>query len=163
MNHCKMLLAAGVTAIMGATAAQAQTNPAQNDAIQHVTAMSVMASAIPSADLDRSIAFYTKGLGMAVGDHVEMPSMTEVPLMLPGGGASMMLVKSKAAGSAAPAHSNLSRIVLAVPDIKALVSRLTAAGYHLDAPLTEQPTYHVVTGMLQDPDGNHLELVERTP
>ena len=162
MNHCKMLLAVVVTAVVAITGAQAQSTPAQNEALPHVTAMSMIAAAIPSSNLKRSIAFYTKGLGMTLGDRVEMPDMTEVPLMLPGHGTDMMLVKSKAAGPAA-APSALSRIVLAVPDIKALESRLTAAGYHLDGPISEQPKYQVITGVLRDPDGNHLELVQRTP
>jgi hypothetical protein len=57
----------------------------------------------------------------------------------------------------------LNRLILAVPDIKALGAKLIAAGYHLEAPIAQQAAYHVAVGQLQDPDGNRLELVQRLP
>ena len=48
----------------------------------------------------------------------------------------------------------VERIVLAVPDIKALESKLIAAGYHLNAPIAQQAKYQCV-GQVGDPDGDH--------
>jgi catechol 2,3-dioxygenase-like lactoylglutathione lyase family enzyme len=122
----------------------------------------MMASSIPCSDLERSIAFYTNGLGMTLAGRIEMPSGTEAPLMFPGGGAYIILFKPRAEASG-PMHGSLNRIILAVPDIKALETKLIAAGYHLSAPIAQQPKYHVAVGQLEDPDGNHLELVQRLP
>lgn len=162
MNHRNMILL-GLIAAFTSAAATLAAAPAGGEGPPPVTALSMMASALPSSDLDRSIAFYTQGLGMTLAGRIEMPSGTEAPLMLPGGGAFIMLFKPKAGGSVTVTPGAYNRIVLAVPDLKALEAKLIAAGYHLKAPILEQSKYHVAVGQLEDPDGNHLELVQRTP
>ena len=163
MSCNRLLLAAFLAALLSTAGAQERSSPGQNEAPPPVTALSMMASAVPCSDLERSIAFYTKGLGMTLGGRIEMGTVTEVPLMFPGGGSYLILLKSKADGTPLPVRGPLSRIILAVPDLKALDARLTAAGYHLKTPIAEQPKYHVAVGQLEDPDANHLELVQRTP
>jgi catechol 2,3-dioxygenase-like lactoylglutathione lyase family enzyme len=162
MSHRNMLLALGMTAWAAAAGAAAAAAPEGNQGPPPVTTLSMMASSIPCSDLERSIAFYTNGLGMTLRGRIEMPSGTEAPLLFPGGGANIILFKPKADPSAA-AHGSLHRLILAVPDIKALEAKLNAAGYHLNAPIAEQAKYHVAVGLLDDPDGNHLELVQRLP
>ena len=152
-----------VSAFVAFGLAQAQSVSGQTEAPAPVTAMSMMASAVPSSDLERSIAFYTKGLGMSQSGRVEMGPVTEVPLMFPGGGSYLLLIKPKAEVGTTPARGPMSRVILAVPDLKALEAKLIAAGYHLSGPIKEQAKYHVAVGQLEDPDGNHLELVQRTP
>jgi catechol 2,3-dioxygenase-like lactoylglutathione lyase family enzyme len=122
-----------------------------------------MASCIPSSDLERSIAFYTNGLGMTLGGRVEMGTVVEAPLMFPGGGTYLMLQHPKAAGTALPPRGALNRVVLAVPDVKALVARLAAAGYQIKGKVNENSQYRVTIAQLEDPDGNHIELVQRLP
>jgi catechol 2,3-dioxygenase-like lactoylglutathione lyase family enzyme len=161
MTHRKLMLALGLVFSLGAAAAAPPAAPGADVGPPPVTALSMMASSLLCADLDRSIAFYTNGLGMTVRGRIENPSGTEVPLMFPGGGAYIILFKAKAAGAAA--SHGASRLILAVPDVKVLEAKLVAAGYHLSAPIAEQPKYHVAVGQLEDPDGNHLELVQRTP
>jgi catechol 2,3-dioxygenase-like lactoylglutathione lyase family enzyme len=163
MSHRKMRLAVGAAVLVAFAGARAQSTPGQNVAPAPVASLSMMASTLPCSDLERSIAFYTKGLGMILSGRVEMGPVTEVPLMFPGAGAYLILLKPKAEGAPMPARGPLSRIILSVPDLKALEAQLTAAGYHLDGPIVEQPKYHVAVGQLKDPDGNHLELVQRTP
>jgi catechol 2,3-dioxygenase-like lactoylglutathione lyase family enzyme len=166
MSHRKITLAlsmAGIAACITAAGTAANAAPEGNQPPPPVTALSMMGSALPCADLDRSIAFYTNGLGMTLAARIEMPSATEAPLMFPGGGAYIMLFKPKGDGAPANTHGTLNRLILAVPDIKALEAKLNAAGYHLSAPVAEQPKYHVAVGQVEDPDGNHLELVQRLP
>jgi catechol 2,3-dioxygenase-like lactoylglutathione lyase family enzyme len=152
-----------MAAWFAAAAAAAQAAPGENESPPPVTTLSMMASVLPCSDLDRSIAFYTNGLGMTLARRIEMPSGIEAPLMFQGGGPYIILFKPKAGGAAIAASGSLHRIVLAVPDIKALEARLIAAGYHLSAPIAQQAKYHVAVGQLEDPDGNHLELVQRLP
>jgi catechol 2,3-dioxygenase-like lactoylglutathione lyase family enzyme len=163
MNYRKMRFAVGAAALIAFAGARAESTPGKNVAPAPAASLSMMASAVPCSDLERSIAFYTKGLGMTLGGRIEMGSVTEVPLMFPGAGTYLILLKPKAEGAPVPARGPLSRIILSVPDLKALETQLTAAGYHLDAPIAEQPKYHVAVGQLKDPDGNQLELVQRTP
>lgn len=157
-----ILLAAGAAIALSAGAAQAQSAPSDGS-LQPVKALTLVASSIPSSDLDRSIAFYTKGLGLTVGGRVEMGSVTEVPLLLPGGSAYMMLQHPKAAGAPLPVRGMLNRILIASPDLKALVARLAAAGYPLKGKLNENLQYKVAITQIEDPDGNHIELVQKLP
>lgn len=162
MSNSRMILTAAAV-FLAAVGARAQPGPAANDmAPQAVTATKLMASAVPSSDLDRSIAFYTKGLGMTSGGRMEMAKVTKAPLIFPGGGAYLMLQKPKEQGAPLPARGALGRVILAVPDLKALDAQLTAAGYHLKGGIHEEPQYHVAVGMIDDPDGNVIELVQRT-
>jgi predicted enzyme related to lactoylglutathione lyase len=164
MKDIGLILVAIAAVVFGLSRAQAQSAPQANAAApMPVKALAMMAAAIPSSDLDRSIAFYTKGLGMVSAGKVEMGSVTEAPLMFPGSGAYLMLQHPKTDGAALPARTMLNRIVLAVPDLKALQAQLAAAGYQLDGEIHEIAQYHVAVGQLEDPDGNHLELVQRTP
>jgi catechol 2,3-dioxygenase-like lactoylglutathione lyase family enzyme len=163
MTRYKMLLTAGLVACVTATAAQAQPTPAQNGGPPAVTALTLMSSAIPCSDLERSIAFYTKGLGMTEAGRNQAGNVTEAPLMFPGGGAYLILLHPNTEGTPLPARGMLNRVILAVPDLKALETRLTAAGYHLNGPINDMAKYHVAVGQMEDPDGNHLELVQRTP
>jgi catechol 2,3-dioxygenase-like lactoylglutathione lyase family enzyme len=159
MTHRIIMLALGLALSLSAAAAPPAAS-ANDVGPPPVTSLSMMASSLLCSDLDRSIAFYTNGLGLTVRGRIENPSGTEVPLMFPGGGAYIILFKPKAAG--APTRGS-SRVILAVPDVKALEAKLVAAGYRLSSPIAEQPKYHVAVGQLEDPDGNHLELVQRTP
>jgi catechol 2,3-dioxygenase-like lactoylglutathione lyase family enzyme len=163
MSRRRILLALGVAAWFGAAGTAAGAAAEGHEAPPPVTSLSMMASALPCSDLERSIAFYTKGLGMTLRGQIAMPSGTEAPLAFPGGGASIILFKPKADGTPMIAGGSLHRIILAVPDIKALEAKLNAAGYHLSAPIAQQPKFHVAVAQLEDPDGNHLELVQRLP
>jgi predicted enzyme related to lactoylglutathione lyase len=82
--------------------------------------------------------------------------------MFPGGGAYLILQHPKAEGTPLPTRGALNRVGLLVPDLKALESRLVAAGYQLAGKINEMPQYHVAVAQIQDPDGNHLELIQRT-
>ena len=92
MRHRNIMSALGILAVLaGASTAQA----AAEDGPPPVASLSMMASTLPCSDLDRSIAFYTNGLGMTLAGRIEMPSGTEAPLRFPGGGAYIILFKPK--------------------------------------------------------------------
>jgi catechol 2,3-dioxygenase-like lactoylglutathione lyase family enzyme len=143
----------------GAGAAQAQ--PAATPALSPASAMSLLTVAVPSTDLARSTAFYVGGLGLTAAGRMETANATEAPLIFPGGGPPLMLIASKAPGAALPVRGMLNRVVLNVPDVKGLEARLAAAGYPAKRPPFEEPQHHIVVGVIEDPDGNVLELVQR--
>jgi catechol 2,3-dioxygenase-like lactoylglutathione lyase family enzyme len=154
-------LACGAAQAQSQTQTQAQT--AASSGPPAAKALAVLSATFATADLDRSIAFYTKGLGLTAAARMERQEVTEVPLLFPGGGMSLLLMKWK--GDAASPHGKprIGRLILAVPDLKALAARLTAAGYSLQRPIAEQPQYRILVGLVEDPDGNQLELVQRGP
>jgi catechol 2,3-dioxygenase-like lactoylglutathione lyase family enzyme len=156
-------LAVALTSLLAFAIAQAaEPAPTKKDTSPIVAkALTMMSTSIPCSDLDRSIAFYTKGLGMTVSGRVAMGAIIEVPLEFPGGGANLILQHPKAEGTSLPIRGSLSRILLLVPDLKALETQLNAAGYALKGKINEMAQYKVAVAQLEDPDGNHIELIQR--
>jgi catechol 2,3-dioxygenase-like lactoylglutathione lyase family enzyme len=156
------MVAAAVAALAsGATQAQAETSPSSGPPA--AKALAVMSATFATSDLDRSIAFYTQGLGLMAAARMERQEVTEVPLLFPGGGMSLLLMKWKGDAASPQGKPRIGRLILNVPDLKALAAQLQAAGYALKRPIAEQPQFHILVGLVEDPDGNQLELVQRGP
>jgi catechol 2,3-dioxygenase-like lactoylglutathione lyase family enzyme len=145
------VIGAAVTMSLAAGSAAAAAAPATPAALR------MMAATFAVSDLDRAVAFYTQGLGLTAARVIENKANTEVPLLFPGGGMSLLVIKWKDA-AAAP-KPRVGRVILDVPDLRALEARLTAGGYRLRGPIVEQPQHHVLVAVVEDPDGNELELV----
>jgi catechol 2,3-dioxygenase-like lactoylglutathione lyase family enzyme len=121
----------------------------------------MISPALRCSDIDRSVRFYTQGLGMVEMGRVNLKEVTEIVLGFskepnqPG----IMLIKRKDDGATPKLElgSDYQRIVLRVPDVAALAGRLKAAGYAAGAIASSGP-YRIL--MIQDPDGYRYELVE---
>lgn len=124
-----------------------------------VSQIALMNVPLDVTDLDRAIAFYTKGLGLAAGPRINQPNVTELPVVFPAGTAGLNLVQIKN-----PSYKTRpvtpGRVTLAVPDVAALGAQLEAAGYHLHGPIVEVAQFRVQVAHVLDPDGNDLELVQ---
>lgn len=162
MNKRTRAIVLGAVFIAASGSVQAQSAPDAAAPAAPGTPMTMMASSLPCSNLERSIAFYTKGLGMVQNGRVEMGSTTEVPLVFPGGGAYLILQNPKTPTAPLPVRGALSRVTLNVPDLRYLAARLAAAGYPLKGGIHEMQQYGVAIGTAEDPDGNHIELVQRT-
>jgi len=159
MRSAKIAAVAAAALGMAAGFAHAQTPAAAGPPA--AKALSVMSATFAASDLDRSIAFYTKGLGLTVLEPMERKEVTEVPVLFPGGGMSLLLMKWKGDAAAPGGKPRIGRLILNVPDLRALAARLSAAGYQLQRPIAEQPQFHILAAVVEDPDGNELELVQR--
>jgi predicted enzyme related to lactoylglutathione lyase len=155
---------AAITACLTLSLAIAQQTPATAvDKVPADKALKMLGTAVPVTNLDRSLAFYTKGLGMQMTMRMERPDVVEVPLTFPGGGPYLILLWSKAATTTTPASTpSTRRVILDVPDLKSLESQLKANGYQFKGPINEIAQYHSAVALLDDPDGNHFELVQRS-
>lgn len=122
--------------------------------------MGLMSATFAVTDLDRAVAFYTQGLGLKTAGRIEHAEVTEVPLLFPAGGPSLLLIKSKTAPQAG-GPPRIGRVIVETPDLKALAAKLQAAGYPLAHPIAENVQHHVLVAVAKDPDGNELELVQR--
>jgi predicted enzyme related to lactoylglutathione lyase len=164
-KHChRMILwAARAAACLMIGGAYAQQAPKPDEAPPPVKALTMMATAVPVSDLERSLDFYTKGLGLVPTRRVKMGTTTEAPLNFPGGGPYIILLKSEVEGATLTPRAMSQRVILAVPDLKALEGQLKSAGYQLQGKINEMAQYHTAVAQLEDPDGNHIELVQRTP
>jgi catechol 2,3-dioxygenase-like lactoylglutathione lyase family enzyme len=123
----------------------------------------LMSPALRCSDCERSLRFYTQGLGMVEMGRVNLKDVTEIILGFSKDAAhpGIMLIQRKDAG-AAPAielGNGYQRTVLRVDDLQALADRLKAAGY-ATGPIGGGATYRIL--MIQDPDGYRYEVVELT-
>ncbi len=123
---------------------------------------SIMFAVAPTADPDRALAFYTKGLGMTQIRRTDHGAFTESSFTWPGEKSGIMLTYSKAGAAPNQARGMSNRLVLTVRDLRALAARLAAAGYPLRQPLRELPG-NAIIGFAEDPDGNMFELVQLPP
>lgn len=141
-----------------ATAAIQPTAASANPAAPTIKAMMLMAASVPCSDFERSMAFYTRGLGMT---SAQGAGPNEMALIFSGGGATLLLQKPRESVTPLPVRTGLSRLTLQVPDLKALGDRLAAAGFPLQGQISINTQYHVSIAQVQDPDGNQIELVQR--
>jgi catechol 2,3-dioxygenase-like lactoylglutathione lyase family enzyme len=121
----------------------------------------VMATGMRSSNLERSIRFYTEGLGMIVLTKLVSGPVTEVILGFQGkrDRPGLIVFQTKGADESLPVeHGNAdTKVVLGVTDIAAVAARLSSAGYpvgdiHHNGPYKILITY--------DPDGYKYEIVE---
>ena len=148
----------GLAASVVCAAALGQTAPSPSPPAKDI---GLLAATLSISDLDRSVAFYTKGLGLAAPARLDNLGSIEVPLLFPAGGPSLLLIKAKGPGPAAGGPPRIGRVIVNVANLAALQARLEAAGYHLAEPIAENPLRHVSVALVRDPDGNELELVQR--
>jgi catechol 2,3-dioxygenase-like lactoylglutathione lyase family enzyme len=125
--------------------------------------VSMIGPALRSTDLDRSIKFYTSGLGMTVVRKIPMGSSTEVILSFGGGPEQplILLYKDATPGKSPPIeHGNgFGRVVLRVSDATALSAQLVAAGYQVGEAHANSVN-HMKVFWVSDPDGYKYEITE---
>jgi uncharacterized protein len=125
------------------------------------------------SDLDRALAFYRDGLGLAsegviasefTGDD-DTPAGAIVLFRLHGGLLLALYPRSELAkdagiapGPARPGEFSLGHLVATRPDVDALLARAEAAG----ATLTDRPhdrPWGIYSGYFRDPDGHLWEVI----
>jgi catechol 2,3-dioxygenase-like lactoylglutathione lyase family enzyme len=121
----------------------------------------IMSTAMRSSDLDRSLRFYTVGLGMVVQGKVVAGPSTEVILGFEGHSdrAGVIVSQTKGPTESLPVdHGNENlKIVLGVADVVATAARLKAAGYSAGE-IRSNGGYKIL--VTHDPDGYTFEIVE---
>lgn len=128
--------------------------------------MNILHTMIRVGDLQRSIDFYTKVLGMNLLRQVDMPEQRYTVAFLgfgrgnADGGAEIELTYNYGVASYEPGTA-FGHIALGTPDVAATCAAIRAAGGNVirDAgPLKGGTT---VIAFVQDPDGYKIELIQR--
>lgn len=152
-------IGSGTFAALSAIAAEAPSPSAQNSTFGRWP--SVMSTGMRSSNLDRSIRFYTQGLGMTVLTTRVSGPVTEVIFRFPNSRdrPGVMVFQKKGDGESLPIdHGNSeTKVVLGVADVAAIANRLLAAGYPVGE-VQAHGAYKVL--WIQDPDGYQFEIVE---
>jgi len=122
---------------------------------------------LPVADLDRSIAFYTRLLGMKVRDrHASEARKVEVGLIGYGEKASapfLELIKDTSENAPARATPANIHVGIDTSDLRKLCAILEKEGVTFIRPLKERSDGSGLSAWIRDPDGHEFELAERHP
>jgi glyoxylase I family protein len=110
-------------------------------------------------DVNRSLEFYTQKLGFKL-DHKRPPAFAQVSsgnlkLILSGPGAS---VSRPMPDGQAQASGGWNRVILQVADLPSRIEALKKAGLHFRNRMEAGPGGKQI--LLEDPDGNPIELLE---
>ena len=122
---------------------------------------------LPVADLDRSVAFYTRLLGMRLKErHASEPRKVEVGLIGYGDEASAPFLELiKDTSERAPAQVTPANIHIGIDtsDLRKLCAILEREGVTFIRPLKQRSDGMGLSAWVRDPDGHELELAERHP
>lgn len=139
-------------------------SPAQAEAPAPQTS-SMMGVAINVVNIEKQLAFYTDVLGMKLKTRLPLGTKNEYILGFGEDPTSPALLLMHDTAPSAPAsiqHGNgFSRLVVNVPDLDAVLGRLTSLGYSHDGIHEVFNGYRIA--MTTDPEGYRLELVQRRP
>jgi len=122
---------------------------------------------LPVADLDRSIAFYTRLLGMKVNErHASEARKVEVGLIGYGEQASAPFLEliqdtsERASAQVTPANIHVG---IDTSDLRKLCAILEKEGVTFIRPFKQRSDGMGFSAWVRDPDGHELELAERHP
>ena len=125
----------------------------------------LMAPGLRVTDIDRSIAFYGAALGLVPATTLHHGPVTEVMLCADSkaGKLALILMRDETPGKSPPVDlgNGFEKIVMRVPDLTAVVSRMRAAGYPVGDVRSNTGGPSVL--MIRDPDGYSYELVGNGP
>lgn len=122
---------------------------------------------LPVADLDRSIAFYTRLLGMKVNErHASEARKVDVGLIGYGEQASAPFLELiQDTSERAPAQVTPANIHVGIDtsDLRKLCAILEKEGVTFIRPFKQRSDGMGFSAWVRDPDGHELELAERHP
>jgi lactoylglutathione lyase len=112
-------------------------------------------------DLDRSVEFYTKALGLEEKMKFDAGELHEVFVSGEGDGPAILLVKHADRTDAPVPWSGFEKIVFVTDDVGALHERVVAGGGEsVRAPFAIEKM-GIRIAVVRDPDGYVLELIEQ--
>lgn len=126
----------------------------------------LISTKITVSDLERSLAFYTRVVGLKPTDAADAEQartstsdFVEISLNQTGSrrDASLVLIRRKG-DIPTPSVARMTWVAFKVPDVAAAINRVKAAGYEIR---NEATAYQGVTfGIVYDPDGYTVEFLE---
>ena len=122
---------------------------------------------LPVADLDRSLAFYTRLLGMKVKErHASEARKVEVGLLGYGDKASepfLELIKDTSENAPVQVTPANIHVGIDTNNLRKLCTVLEKEGVAFMRPLKQRSDGMGLSAWIRDPDGHELELAERHP
>jgi lactoylglutathione lyase len=115
-------------------------------------------------ELDRSIAFYTKLLGMDLLRRTDYPEGRFTLAFVGYGDEAANTVLELTHNWDTPSYelgNGFGHIALGVPDITATCEHLAASGARITSPPGPMKHGSTIIAFIEDPDGYKIELIER--
>jgi lactoylglutathione lyase len=141
--------------------AQAQAEAATKSVVDDIIFRSV---GIGVSDLKKSVDFYTRVCGMKQVQTIKLDYMDEVILAYSADGTiakgSRLVLMHWTDGSKRNYKDNPIKLVLGVPDAKAVADRIRAEGLEIVREPVQSKVSPNIVGFAKDPDGYLIELLQ---
>ena len=113
------------------------------------------------SDLDRSVEFYTRGLGLQEKGKYDLGHMHEVLVGTEGDAVSILLIKYTKRSEAPDIGTGYEKLVLACDDVAGAYERALAEGGTSQLEPRTIEAMGLTVAMVRDPDGYLIELVRQ--
>ena len=113
------------------------------------------------SDLDRSVEFYTRGLGLQEKGKYDLGHMHEVLIGGDGDSVSIFLIKYTSRSEAPDLGTGFEKLVLACGDVAAAHAQALAEGATSQLEPRTIEAMGLTVAMVRDPDGYLIELVRQ--
>jgi lactoylglutathione lyase len=141
--------------------AQAQAEAATKSVVDDIIFRSV---GVGVSDLKKSVDFYTRVCGMKQVQTIKLDYMDEVILAYSADGTiakgSRLVLMHWTDGSKRNYKDNPIKLVLGVPDAKAVADRIRAEGLEIVREPVQSKVSPNIVGFAKDPDGYLIELLQ---
>jgi lactoylglutathione lyase len=141
--------------------AQAEAATATKSVVDDIIFRSV---GVGVSDLKRSVDFYTRVCGMKQVQTIKLDYMDEVILAYSADGTiakgSRLVLMHWTDGSRRNYKDNPIKLVLGVPDAKAVADRIRAEGLEIVREPVQSKVSPNIVGFAKDPDGYLIELLQ---
>ncbi len=122
---------------------------------------SLAAAGIGVSDLDQSVDFYTRVVGMEIKHCIHKKDLEQVVLAFPDSKGSNVVLMHYTDDSNPNYANNPDKLVFYVPDAVAFADAIAAEGLKIIFPPAPQPSVgNAVVGMATDPDGYWVEIIQ---
>ncbi len=115
-------------------------------------------------DLEKSVAFYSKVLGMVEFRTIELPSMKEKIMGFEGSKSAALILMQYHDKEIARKNQNAGKLVYYVDDTAATITAVKKSGGVIDREAgTHKEMGASIIGLARDLDGHQLELIQKPP
>lgn len=111
-------------------------------------------------DLERSIEFYSKVMGLTVEHRLEIPGVIEAVLVGDNGISKMQLAQQLEQSGPIVQGNSFWKLYIATDDCKALYQKALDAGCESLTEPMQLDEWKVIIAFIRDPDGYMIELME---
>jgi lactoylglutathione lyase len=112
------------------------------------------------SDLDRSVAFWERVIGIPVQSRTEIPGVKEVVLQAEIGGSRIQLAQRLADPGPIDMGSAMWKLYVDTDDCRALYDKVLAAGCESVSEPEQLDRWPVTVAFVKDPDGYLIELLQ---